>query len=200
MARATMADLIQDLRELTDVGTAEFTIGTETYWSDDHLQAILDSNARVVRYQALRAIPTLMAGGVATYSEYWSGLGTWEDVPTVMDATYGTISAGSYTFDQDLGIVNFTVAGIAAVRLISGTIYNLNGAAADVWRRKSVRAAGAYDVSTDNHTLRRSQLVAQCNGMVRTFEMMRPSWEFGRGAEPGGSVYAERGDMGDDFE
>lgn len=196
MARTTMADLITQLREYADASVADFTVNGVAYWTDDQLQTVLDGNRREVRYLGLAAQADLQSGGSVTYSEYWSGLGSWEDSPTVLDANYGTVSASAYTFDASDGVVTFTNASSsAAVYFIRGTVYNVHAAAAQVWIRKAAQAARAYDVSTDNHSLKRSQLAQQAGAQARTFSMMRPSWEIAKGALPPGSVYAERGDF-----
>ena len=41
-----------------------------------------------------------------------------------------------------------------------------------MWRKKASHYATAYDVSTDNHSLKRSQLVAQAREQVRYYEAM----------------------------
>jgi hypothetical protein len=67
---------------------------------------------------------------------------------------------------------------------VTGRSYNVNLAAADVWRKKAAHYATAYDVSTDNHSLKRSQLIQHCQVMAREFEA--------RGGPA--SVTMERGD------
>ena len=42
--RTGMTNLVARVRALTGAGTAEYTAGSVTYWTDDHLQTILDSN------------------------------------------------------------------------------------------------------------------------------------------------------------
>ena len=74
-ARTGMADLIQQLRAAADVGTADYTAGTVTYWSDDHLEDALDRH-RISLYQApLEPWPTLGTANVYEYFEYRASLG-----------------------------------------------------------------------------------------------------------------------------
>jgi hypothetical protein len=196
MARATMANLIQETRLLADVGASDYTAGTVSYWTDDQIESILDQNRRDIRYQVMDAVPTFATGG-ATYTEYWTGLSSWEDSPVILDGTYGTITGGTavYSFDANAGVATFTANTLGQTRIMLGAVYNLNAAAAVIWTRKAAHYAKAYDTNTDNHILSRSQLVKNCRDMARTFTMMPPSWERGRGSPGSGSIYAERGDM-----
>jgi hypothetical protein len=41
-----MTELIATLRGLTNAGTADYTIGTVNFWSDDELQRVLDRHRR----------------------------------------------------------------------------------------------------------------------------------------------------------
>ena len=51
--RSTMTDLVNELREMTSAGTADYTLGTITYWSDDDLQGDLDVNRFEVEIGAM---------------------------------------------------------------------------------------------------------------------------------------------------
>lgn len=195
MARATMAELIQEVRALCDIGSSDYTAGTVAYWTDDQIQAILDQHRREIRYQAMNAVPDYTSGGGLTYRAYWTGLSSWEGSAVIQDSNYGTVSAVSYSFDATTGVCTFTSDQSGAIRLITGAVYNLHAAAGVIWTRKAAHYAAAYDTRTDNHVLSRSQLAAQANGMARTFMLMPPSWEHGQGNPGSGSLFAERGDM-----
>lgn len=179
---------------LTQAGTADFTVGSVVYWTNDQLQGVLDRHRKDVRYQALEAHATLGSGGSATYKEYTSGMGCWEDGPTLQTSNYE--SAGTaYGFEARRGVVTFDNDTGGSVILITGAVYDLHRAAAEVWRAKAGYYAGAYDVSTDNHTLKRSQLLVQCTAQALRFGMLGPSWEMGTGSAGLGPILAERGDM-----
>jgi hypothetical protein len=109
----------------------------------------------------------------------------WEDAPLVYDYLGGTISASSYSFNQLLGRVTFAANQSGSARMIGGTAYDLNAAAADVWRTKASHYAVAYDMSTDNHNLSRSQLHKQALSMAGMYASMSIT---------SGGIYAERGD------
>ena len=51
--RDTMAELIADLRALTDAGTSDYTVGGVSYWSDQQLQDALDGRRQGVGFRDL---------------------------------------------------------------------------------------------------------------------------------------------------
>ena len=183
--RATMADLILDLRGLTDASTSDYTAGGVTFWTDQQLQDILDGRVVSMHFAELGAIPEY-ANGVYTYKEYVLPLGNVEGgtALTIMDNVGVAQGTALWSFDRNRGVITFTNDQAAAPRFATGKSYNVNLAAADVWRKKAAHYAVAYDVSTDNHSLKRSQLVAQAKEQMKYFEAMG-------GAS---SVTMERGD------
>lgn len=169
MARSTLANLITTLRGMADAGTADYTSGGATYWTDDQLEDILDRHETIVNYQSMTARGTQGAGTVS-YTEYWTGYRHWEDGATIQDASGATMGTADYSFDANRGRVTFAANTLGAARFVTGTVYDLNLAAAEVWRKKAAYYTKAYDVSTDNHSLKRSQLAAQCLQMARAYE------------------------------
>jgi hypothetical protein len=184
-ARSGMTDLITNLRGMTEAGTADYTSGVSTFWSDDQVQMILDRHKSIVDF-AQMGIVYQRTGQTWMTKIYDAGQPNWEQPLVVKDA-YGTvIGTALYTVDYDQGRVIFANDTGMALYNVSGTIYNLYGAAAEIWRMKAAHYAGAYDLSTDNHSLKRSQLMAQANAMAVQYGVM---------ANPGGSIFTERGDM-----
>lgn len=167
--RSGMADLILRLRGMTDAGATDYQVAGAYYWSDKHLQDILDANRAKVRLEPMQAIPSYGVGTVL-YTEYLTGLADWENSPTIQDSTYGTVSSSGYTFDAITGAITFTADQAGSARYITGAIYDLPAAAAMVWRKKAAHYAGMYDISTDNHSLKRSQLVQHCLNMAAQYE------------------------------
>ena len=157
MARATMANLISDLRGKVAAGTADYTVGVTAYWTDDQLQAALDEHQVIVDFEPLDYFGQ-RAGSVYEYKIYSISLPNWEGTPTMMDSNGASISGTAFTWDYKIGRATFGADQGGSARLVSGTIYDLNAAAADVWKEKADYYAGAYDVATDNHSLKRSQL------------------------------------------
>lgn len=50
--------------------------------------------------------------------------------------------------------------------------YDLDAAAAEGWRQKAGKAAGDYDFEADDSSLKRSQVVAQCNKMAEQYNKL----------------------------
>jgi len=173
-ARANMDDLIQKLRVFTNAGTADFTVSSTTYWSDDQLQDELDKTQKKVNYQAMQAIPTYGIGGTVTYTVYQTGLADWEKSPVIQDEGGTTLTAGTatanYSFDDNIGVVTFVSDTEGKTRYITGNVYNVEMAAAKVWEQKAALYATQFDFSTDNHSIKKSQVILQCKEMARYYQ------------------------------
>ena len=171
--RTTMADLILDLRALTDASTSDYTAGGVTFWSDQQLQDILDGRRMAVKFAQMSASPDY-SNGVYSYTEYILPTENMEGgtLLTVLDAAGSAQGTALWSFDRNRGVVTFTTDQAGAARFVTGRSYNVNLAAADVWRKKAAHYAVAYDVSTDNHSLKRSQLLAQAREQMKYYEAM----------------------------
>jgi hypothetical protein len=183
--RVGMADIIADLRGMTDAGSNDYAIGGIPYWTDKHLQDRLDRFATVFDYEPMTVFAQ-RAGTVYTYKKYVSNIQNWEGTPSILDSNGGTISGTSYSFDNRTGEANFTATQAGSARLISGTIYNLNAAASDVWLTKAAHFASKYDISAGGNSLKRSQLIQQARQMADYYASM---------SLPGGAIYVERSDF-----
>src|SRR5512146_398298 len=161
--RSGMTDLITTLRGMTDAGPDDYTIGLVTYWSDDQLQAVQDRHHKDY-WQAPFSPMGSVNGGTVQYYRYETSIPNQESgtavfkVQDVLGAEYaGTL----YSVDYTQGIVTWTTNTLGSAIYLSGRTYDLNASAAEVWRHKAVNVAKAYDFSTDNHKLNRSQMFAQ---------------------------------------
>lgn len=176
MSRDTLNDLRVQLRDMTDAGYNDGTSGTVTFWSDDLLDTYLDRHRKDVRREELRARHTIGAGGTVVYQDYYSSFDNFEATSggtalfVVEDGAGADVTSG-YTADYARGVVSFAANTLGSVYYLTGRSYDLNAAAADVWRAKAGRAAAVYDISTDNHSLSRSQLMAQAMQMAEYYEM-----------------------------
>lgn len=191
-ARTTMANLITTLRGMTNAGTADYTSGGATWWTDDQIEDVLDQNRREYKKIGMTAKPTYGVGGSVTYTEYSTGLKNWEDTPTIQDSAGSAITAGTttYGFDTNTGVATFVADTGGSAYYITGKTYNLYRAAAQVWERKAAYYATAYDFSSDNHSLKRSQIADGCLRMAKHWKSLDGSDEI----DSDGSVYAERSD------
>ena len=176
-ARSGMASLITELRGLSEAGTADYTVTSSTFWSDDQLQDILDIHREDVIFEPLTIYPTQVAGGSLSYRDYRSGYGFYEattggiSVFYLQDATGASIGTSNFTIDYRRGRMVFTNDQRGSVYYLTGASYDLEAAAADVWRRKAAHyAPTAFDFSTDNHSISRSQVYRHCLEMAEYFE------------------------------
>mgnify|MGYP001555486624 CR=1 FL=1 len=169
-ARTTMDDLIGKLRAAANAGTADYTLAGVDYWSDDQLQIELDQIREPVNYQEMDAIETYGVGGTVTYTEYRTYLQDWEKSPTIQDEGGTALGTAVVTFDANTGVATFASDTEGKTRRITGYTYNVNKAAANVWRKKAAHLSAAFDFSTDNHSIKKSQIYEHCMQMADMFD------------------------------
>lgn len=171
-ARDGMSTLLLELRGLANSGTADYTIGTASYWSDDHLQTILDRNRVDLYRHPTEAILSYDDGDVE-YKEYHIGYGHLEQGTAyfkVENSAGTTVGTSNYTADYNTGVLAFSEDQGGTAYLFSGRSYDIYKAAAEVWRQKAAYFATQFDISSDNHSMRRSQIVKQCFEMASFYE------------------------------
>lgn len=150
-ARAGMGTIITTLRAYT----AE--PGTVTY-SDDTMQAVLDSTRRTHKNLEVKTIDVddpyteylfpFQVGEWVEQNETGSG---WALVDSNGDA------APSYTVNYQARLITFASDTSATIYYLSCREYDLNAAAAEIWRRKAAAVAAQVDFETDNHRFAASQ-------------------------------------------
>ncbi len=163
MARNGMSAIIARLRAMTATGTADYTVAATTYWTDDQLQAILDQHRRTITRKALTP-ESVIDGGTHKYYDYYydsqwvegtaSGTAVWR----IEDAAGSTIAGTLYATAPDARLITFTYNTLGSAYYLSTREYDLERAAADVWRQKAADVAVRFDVVIDNHDLKRHQL------------------------------------------
>jgi hypothetical protein len=189
MARSTMATIREDLRGMTEAGTADWTAGTTAYFTDEVLDAILDRYAEPFVYKPMEPEdPYLQAGGTYHWTVYeiedtrnieQSSGGTatfW-----IQDNIGGTVLAADYSVDYRNGIVTFAANTLGKPYFCTGYSYDLNGAAAEIWQKKANHASSAIDFSTDNHSIKRSNLYKQYMDMANYYRSLSEDAGGGRG-------------------
>ena len=180
-ARTGLADIITVLRGLTQAGTADFAIGTTSYFNDDQLQIVLDRHRMDIDRELLQPVPGVLGGGTLEYKNYYSQFKNLESGTAIFNlenangTDYGT---ALWTADYLNGRVAFGSDTAGSSVFLIGRAYDLNAAAADVWTQKSGAAATMYDFSTDNHSLKRSQYYDHCIKQAAYFSGM--SWSNGQ--------------------
>ncbi len=164
---------------MTEAGTADYSLGSVNFWSDDHLQDVLDTNRRDVIFEPLQMYPTQISGGSLSYQDYRSLFGFYEATTGgtaifyVQDSTGAFKGTADYTADYRRGQVQFGSNQAGSVYYVTGRSYDLNSAAAEVWKKKASHyAANAFDFSTDNHSVSRSQVYEHCMAMAQQYESL----------------------------
>ncbi|MHB0968104.1 MAG: hypothetical protein ACYC36_16835 [Bellilinea sp.] len=194
-ARTGMTDLIASLRGMTNAGTADYSVGTTAYWSDDQLQAKLDAH-RLDFYSAELTHITAMEGGAVVYKTYRAPYRNLEGgtVNFLLVDFQGTpAGTADYTADYTTGTVTFTADQAAKQWWLTGRSYDIYAAAADVWRMKAAHASEtSYDFSTDNHSIKGSNIPMQCLKMADYYE--KQSMMSSLKVTGGHSVIMERSD------
>lgn len=182
MARAGMSDLITQLRGLTVAGTADYSVGSIAYWTDDQLQSQLDQLRTDFARVQLVAVPRVN-NGVMSYYDYYipdeyrflegtaSGTAAW----LLADSAGGTVAFSAYTLNLDARHLLFTSDTLGTVYYLTGRAYDVYRAAADVWERKAADVWDAFDLKTDNHDMTRSQKFAHAKIMAKEMRK-RSGW------------------------
>ncbi len=163
MVRAGMANLIMRLRELTNAGTADFTIGITNYFSEAQLQDLLDRHVTMVHNLPLIWRPDLIGGGKIEYrtcytryrdlEEASSGSARW----AVRDDNGNLVPTSDYTPDYLIGHITFNIDQGGMQYYLTACSYDLYASAADVWLRRQAFLSNWYDISSDDQRFARQQ-------------------------------------------
>ena len=181
MARTGMSTLISTMRGMCNLGTNDYTLGTATHWSDDHVQTILDRHKTTVIEDELLELANTITGGSVEYKVFHSHFGNFEETSggttifTIEDSTGANIGTGNYTADYANGIVTFGADQAGSARYLSGYSYDLYGSAADIYRMKAGAYAEAVNFKTDNMSVNRGDAIKQCLQMAQQYAMMAPA-------------------------
>lgn len=170
--RSTMAALITETRlKIADPagGSQQFT--------DQQIQDRLDDSRNDIRYEALAIAPSIVntsntaQSAQTIFADYYSAYQWWEaDVvlqgqsPTALPWVVLTPAASDYIVGHwqfELDVYNTgTVPGQVPPVFATGKVYDCNMAAAELLQYWAALLSGAYDMTVDGQTLRRSQLMA----------------------------------------
>lgn len=177
MARAGMANLITELRRLTNAGSADAVVAGGTYWSDNQLQGELD-RTRQTHYFAEMLPVAQYTGGSYTYLDYAFPREISRPVEeagsasrfAVLNSSGSAIGTGDYTVNYDARMVTFTANQEGYMRYLDADAFDVNKAAAAVWRVKASFAANRVGWSSDNHSVQAQQEYEHCLKMAERFE------------------------------
>ena len=176
--RATMLNLVLSLRGMTDAGTADYTVAGREYWTDDHLLTVLDRHRVDIYREQMTAIPKYAGGGTVQYYTHTSEYRNFESTSGGsaifwLETSDGTdVGTASYTMDYYNGIATFSADTSGTTYYLNGRSYDLNRAAADVWKQKAAHYAGMFSFSTDNHRVDKGALVKNAMQMAQVYDGM----------------------------
>lgn len=170
--RSTMADLISRVR--TFIADPS---GTSSQFSDQQIQDYLDATRDDVRYEALTIAPSIVNNpstgnqAVTVFADYYSTYQWWEQDVTLQGTNTATGAAwvvltpltsdyitGHWQFEIDV-FNSGTAPGQYPPVFATGKVYDLYATAADLLQFWGASLAGAYDVTMDGQSMRRSQLM-----------------------------------------
>jgi hypothetical protein len=166
--RSSMSALIQYVSD---------TIGDPTNVSitPQQVQDRLDRRRYSARYALLRPEPTLTAGGILNYTDYYANIGNWESPLEAADGLYN----GSYTrltvatADEIVGRWTFALAapGQFPPVMIVGRFYDVAYAICQCCRLRIAQLATlAFDMTIDGRNLRLSQQIANYEALIREYQ------------------------------
>ncbi|HNB50420.1 MAG TPA: hypothetical protein PK530_00675 [Anaerolineales bacterium] len=179
--RTGMTDIVKSIRQLGEAGTADYALAGETYWTDEHLQALADRHRQWFHAVNL-TMESQQIGGTTRYYRYrfpdtlrpdWYGIeGTAGGTAAFrVDDSLGNLIAGTlYTFHPDALDVVFAADQAGSARYWTGFAYDLPAIAAELWTRKAAHAWSAINFSADGHRFDRGALQAHCLEMAKTFQ------------------------------
>jgi hypothetical protein len=176
MARTTLSELRGILRGMVQAGTADFSLGTANYWDDDQLDVVLDQNRKDYTHVQMIPEPTVGVGGTSLWYEYGATDDYLEQTSGgsaifyIQDGTGATVGTAEWSADYIRGDIEFTTDKGGSVFYWTGRSYDLNAAAANIWRKKAGYYFNSFSFSTDNHKVDRGVIYKHCIEMAESFE------------------------------
>jgi hypothetical protein len=143
---------------------------------------MLDLNREDRVFFQLTPNPVRALSGTLLYYQYKSPYTFWEETTGGTAVFYLQNSRGEvpgtaeYTVDYRRGIVNFGTTQRGTIYYATGSTYDLNATAADIWQQKAAHyATTSFNFSTDNHSISREQVYSHCIEMSNFFSNMSNS-------------------------
>lgn len=169
MARETMDALLAKLRLMVND-----PLGATQRFSDDALQDALDANREDIRQMELAPADTIGLGGVTSYLDWFAPCGgAWESGVVLQNGSWATLTAT--TSELLAGVWHFAAPQNAPM-YVTGRLFDLYAAAADVVELKMAAAAEEFDFSADGGSYSRSQKLRGLQTLAeRHRSLQRPS-------------------------
>jgi hypothetical protein len=163
MSRSSMADLITRVRVLiNDTGSATFT--------DDEVQNVLDETRLDIANEALMYEITYSTTATEYLYYYSKRGGGWETDYSIKQNLTTTVTPSS----DNLIVGKFAFSSSTDPALfITGKLYDVYKAAADLLERHAVQYTLAYDVMANNQTLSRSQIIKNMHSVIKHYRSLQ---------------------------
>jgi hypothetical protein len=174
--RLGMLGLVQELRGLCNIGTADYSVNGMDYYTDYQLQSVLDRHVKSLDYVQLRSVTEYNSGGTAVYHDFYAPLGNLEASVSgsaywqVHDQNNVPVGTANYTPDYNRGHIRFTADTAGSAYYLRGRSYDLNRAAAEIWKQQASFVAMKYDIRMDDQAMNRSQMHKHCLAMAAEFQ------------------------------
>lgn len=175
MARYGMSRNIRKVRQMCNLGSADYTINGVTYWTDEQVQDVIDRYRMTVYQEHLTRKYDITDGTVEYYDYYWrhpnvEQYGTANPEAWHLETGGGSaVGTASYTVNYESRHIRFSSDTGGEFYQLSYRTYDLDRAAAEIWDYKAAQVAERFDVSSDNHRLLASQLISQYSKMADAF-------------------------------
>lgn len=179
-ARSGMTNLIQRVRGLTDAGTADYTAGTVPYFSDNHIQDILDGGAMLLIDSPLEWRPQVVGGGTVHYLIAQAGYRDFEEAESgtarwaIRTGAGSAVGTASYSTDYRAGRVTFGANQSGSAYALTAFTYDVYRAAAEVWRHRLANFSDWYDFTykfgDSSEQFSRSQAFEHAKEMINEME------------------------------
>jgi len=181
-ARLGMAAPITRLRQLTNAGSADYTVAGVNYFTDDQMQAELDRTSSFLSRVRLFSVPTWQAS-IFVYYDYIMPEGMPDDFEhyasdgsskfAIKDGAGTTINPNTYTVNYEAKRINFgTVDQQNKLLFLDVIVLDVNRAAAQIWRQKASFVSAQVDWSTTGNNIRASQESAAYIAQAEKYESL----------------------------
>ncbi len=176
-SREGMAELITEARLMAEAGTADYIIGGGTYWSDEHIQTEFDKTRLVINQEPLMNVSEF-TDGTTTFQDYYWDKDNVERFGTVSpeiwhleDVGGSAVGTADYTVNYDAQHIRFDTDTLGSAYYLTYRSHDLNRVASTLWRKKAAHVAQRFDMASDNHDVKPSQLIQHYLSMAKTYAM-----------------------------
>lgn len=175
--RTGMDSLIDRARKMANAGTSQYTIGDTTYWTDQHVQDILDRHSTFIT-DYLLAWTSQYIDGTTSYLTALSGYKNLEANTSgtarfAIRNSLGTLEGtANYTPDYDTGRITWTSNTGGTLFYLTGYSFDVYGAAVELLEDKLAYVDLWYDFRADNQTFSRSQVVKSIEALIKRYQRL----------------------------